>query len=78
MEVSLYDKVLLTTGKTAYIVEIYEPGNAYEADIDRKDGGPQLMLKRPIRHFLPIIFQRVVMNAVIFLWIYRAMCWDVS
>lgn len=40
MEVSLYDKVLLTTGETAYIVEIYEPGNAYEADIDRKDGGP--------------------------------------
>lgn len=38
MEVSLYDKVLLTTGETAYIVEIYEPGNAYEADIDRKDG----------------------------------------
>ncbi|MBQ7478990.1 MAG: hypothetical protein IJT01_08875 [Selenomonadaceae bacterium] len=34
----LYDKVLLKTGETAYIVEIHEPGVAYEADIDRHDG----------------------------------------
>ena len=29
MEVSLYDKVLLTTGETAYIVEIYESTQAF-------------------------------------------------
>lgn len=34
----LYDKVLLKTGETAYIVDVYEPGKAYEADIDRKNG----------------------------------------
>lgn len=34
----LYDKVLLKTGETAYIVEIYEQGVAYEADIDKEDG----------------------------------------
>ncbi len=33
-----YDKVLLKTGETAYIVEIWEQGVAYEADIDKKDG----------------------------------------
>ena len=33
-----FDKVLLKTGETAYIVEIYEQGTAYEADIDRADG----------------------------------------
>jgi len=36
--ISLYDKVLLKSGETAYIVEIYEQGVAYEADIDKKDG----------------------------------------
>lgn len=34
----MLDKVLLKSGETAYIVEIYEHGVAYEADIDRKDG----------------------------------------
>ena len=34
----MLDKVLLKSGETAYIVEIYEQGVAYEADIDRKDG----------------------------------------
>ena len=34
----MFDKVLLKTGETAYIVEIYEQGVAYEADIDRADG----------------------------------------
>lgn len=34
----MYDKVRLRTGGTASIVEIYEPGVAYEADIDRADG----------------------------------------
>ncbi|MDO5293321.1 MAG: hypothetical protein Q4F05_11285 [bacterium] len=28
----------LKTGETAYIVEVYEQGVAYEADIDREDG----------------------------------------
>ena len=38
MEIEMFDKVLLKTGETAYIVEIYEQGVAYEADIDRADG----------------------------------------
>ena len=38
MDIKLYDKVRLKTGETASIVEIYAPGVAYEADIDRLDG----------------------------------------
>ena len=38
MEIKMFDKVLLKTGETAYIVEIYEQGVAYEADIDKTDG----------------------------------------
>ena len=38
MDIKLYDKVRLKSGETASIVEIYEPGVAYEADIDRLDG----------------------------------------
>jgi len=38
MDIKLYDKVRLKTGETASIVEIYEIGVAYEADIDRLDG----------------------------------------
>ena len=38
MKLELFDKVLLKTGETAYIVEIYNDGEAYEADIDRKNG----------------------------------------
>ena len=38
MEIKLFDKVLLKNGETAYIVEIYEQGVAYEADIDKIDG----------------------------------------
>lgn len=38
MEIKLYDKVRLKSGETASIVEIYEAGVAYEADIDRLDG----------------------------------------
>lgn len=34
----LYDKVILKTGETAHIVEIYESGVAYEADIDKDVG----------------------------------------
>ena len=34
----LYDKVVLKTGEQARIVEIYESGVAYEADIDKDDG----------------------------------------
>ena len=33
--IKLYDKVLLKSGETAFIVEIYEQGVAYEADIER-------------------------------------------
>jgi len=38
MEIKLYDKVRLKSGEAATIVEIYEIGVAYEADIDRPDG----------------------------------------
>lgn len=34
MSINLYDKVRLTNGKTATIVEVYEQGVAYEADIE--------------------------------------------
>ena len=34
----MFDKVLLKSGETAYIVEIYKQGVAYEADIDKSDG----------------------------------------
>ena len=34
----MFDKVLLKTGETAYIVEIYDGGEAYEMDIDKQDG----------------------------------------
>ena len=34
----LYDRVILKTGETARIVEIYEFGTAYEADIDKDNG----------------------------------------
>ena len=34
----MFDKILLKTGEIAYIVEIYEQGVAYEADIDKADG----------------------------------------
>lgn len=38
MKIKLYDRVLLKTGEEASIVEIYENGEAFEADIDSKDG----------------------------------------
>ena len=41
MEIRLFDKVLLNTGEIAYIVEVYEQGVAYEADIDKSDGSTE-------------------------------------
>lgn len=38
MKIKMFDKVRLKSGETAYIVEIYEQGVAYEADIDKADG----------------------------------------
>lgn len=38
MDIKMFDKVRLKSGETAYIVEIYEQGAAYEADIDTADG----------------------------------------
>ncbi len=38
MQIELYDKIRLKNGKTAHIVEVYEQGTAYEADIDDGDG----------------------------------------
>ena len=34
----MFDKVLLKTGETAFIVEIFDGGAAYEMDINKKDG----------------------------------------
>ena len=36
--IKLYDKILLRTGETAYIVEIFEDGKLYLADIDKAEG----------------------------------------
>lgn len=38
MDVALYDEIRLRDGRTAHIVEVYEPGVAYEADIEIGDG----------------------------------------
>ena len=38
MRVELFDKVQLKSGRSAHIVEIYEQGIAYEADMDDGDG----------------------------------------
>jgi hypothetical protein len=35
MTIALYDKVRLKTGETAFIVDIYGDGEAFEADIER-------------------------------------------
>lgn len=34
----MFDKVLLKTGETAYVVDIYGDGEAYEMDINKPDG----------------------------------------
>jgi ABC-type Zn uptake system ZnuABC Zn-binding protein ZnuA len=38
MKIELFDKVQFKNGKQAHIVEVYEQGIAYEADIDAGDG----------------------------------------
>lgn len=38
MKIKMFDKVRLKSGETAYIVEIYRQGVAYEADIIKADG----------------------------------------
>ncbi len=38
MILQMFDKVQLKTGETAYIVEIYKDGEAYEMDINKPDG----------------------------------------
>ena len=38
MEVRMFSKVLLISGRTAYIVEIFDNGKAFLADIDLEDG----------------------------------------
>ena len=37
MKIKLYDRVRLKDGRTAQIVEIYNDGKAFEADIDLGD-----------------------------------------
>lgn len=38
MKIKQYDKVLLKNGDYAYIVEIFDGGKVYIADINRKTG----------------------------------------
>ena len=38
MKIKQYDRVLLKDGDYASIVEIFDDGKAFLADIDRKDG----------------------------------------
>lgn len=38
MKIEQYDRVLLKDGDYASIVEIFDDGKAFIADIDRKDG----------------------------------------
>lgn len=38
MKVRMFSKVLLSSGRTAYIVEIFKDGEAFLADIDLDDG----------------------------------------
>lgn len=38
MDLNMFDQVLLKTGDTAFIVEIYDNSAAYEMDINTKDG----------------------------------------
>lgn len=38
MRIEPYDKVLLKDGDTAFVVEIFDDGKAFLADIDRKGG----------------------------------------
>lgn len=38
IEIKKYDKVLLKSGQTAFITEIFEKGKAYLADVDYPEG----------------------------------------
>ena len=38
MKVRMFSKILLASGRTAYIVEIFDSGKAFLADIDLDDG----------------------------------------
>ena len=38
MKIKQYDRVRLTDGDYAYIVEIFDDGKAFLADIDRRNG----------------------------------------
>jgi hypothetical protein len=46
VKIDEFDKVRLRTGETASIVEVYNDGEAYEADIDR-DGEIETDTIRP-------------------------------
>jgi hypothetical protein len=37
-EIEEFDEVLLKTGETAYIVEIYGGGEVFDADVDKPNG----------------------------------------
>jgi hypothetical protein len=38
MKIELYDKIMLKDGDQAYIVEIFDDGKVFVADVDRDDG----------------------------------------
>lgn len=38
MKLEMFDKVLLKTGETAFIVDIYDEGKAYEMNINTNTG----------------------------------------
>ena len=45
MKIKQYDRVLLKNGDYAYIVEIFDDGKTFIADIDKKDGTETEWLK---------------------------------
>lgn len=57
MNLKMFDKVILKTGETAYVVDIYNDGEAYEMDIDKSDGSiitdtvkPEQIEKNAVKH----------------------------
>jgi hypothetical protein len=38
MKIEMFDKIQLKNGKAAHVVEIFEQGSTYAADIDEGDG----------------------------------------
>lgn len=45
MKIEMYDRVLLKDGDRASIVEVFDDGKAFIADVDRQDGTETEWLK---------------------------------